>query len=100
MKHSIIQFEVREDKKEIAIELINQFVQRIKFNEPDTLEYRSFQEEDYSCRFTHTMCFKNEVAKEIHRSSAYCLKFVEELYPICINPPQVKCYTLVSESKV
>ncbi len=96
MIHVIIDFKVEQHQIKKALKLIEELVLGIQTNEPDTHYYHSFEDEDYPGRFTHVMAFKDEAAQQLHQESAYCRKFVERLYPMCIEEPLVRTVHLVA----
>lgn len=87
MIHVIIDYRVEQTQIKKVLKLIEEFVLGIKANEPNTLYYHSFQDQESPGKFTHVMAFKDESAQQLHRESAYCRKFVERLYPLCIEQP-------------
>jgi len=80
-------YKVKKSKVETAKILINEFIDGIRNNEPDTVFYHAFQDPANPSDFLHIMTFKNELAEELHKNSSYCHKFTEELYPLCEKEP-------------
>ena len=64
---------------------INDFIDYIKANEPDTLQYTSVNETDDPFAFLHFFVFKDEAAEERHRGSPGTMAFVDALYPNLIG---------------
>src|SRR5690349_19749832 len=64
-------FQVDPDKLETAKACIAAFVSEIEKNEPQTLIYRSYQDQNDPLRFIHFMQFQDAAAHERHRSSSY-----------------------------
>lgn len=88
----MIPFQVEEQALEKALDVIALFVDKVNANEPDTIMYKSFQDNNDPTKFIHVMSFKDEGAQEIHRTTTYCKEFVEALYPICSVSPSPTRY--------
>ena len=80
-------FQVDPDKLETAKACIAAFVSEIEKNEPQTLIYRSYQDQNDPLRFIHFMQFQDAAAHERHRSSSYVQEFVKVLCPCCTVQP-------------
>ena len=87
MIHIIIDYKVEQTQINKVRKLIDEFVLGIQANESGTLYYHSFQDQDNPGMFTHIMAFNDQEAQKLHQESAYCRKFVERLYPLCIEQP-------------
>ena|SRR3989344_7931785 len=98
MINIIAQYKVRNDKLEVVKSAINEFVNSIKKNEPDTLVYESFQMPD-KISFIHFMSFRDKDAEEKHRNTAHVKKFVELLYPNCDKEPEFTKLDLISSTR-
>lgn len=92
MVHVMISFQVQESRIKEAIKYIQTFERAIQKYEPDTLLYKSFQQAETPNQFVHVMSFKNETARKQHSQSDYCLQFVQQLYPLCTEPPKAIRY--------
>lgn len=87
MINVIITYKVAPRYVEPAQQLIEEFVSGVNLHEPGTLYYYSYQDKEEAGRFTHVMAFSSEEAQELHRKSPHCVKFVEQLYPLCEEEP-------------
>ncbi len=92
MKHVFVPYKVKPDAVETVKVIIGKFISEIKKNEPGTLFYRSFQEEEDPTSFVHIMAFSNEEAENLHKESAYCRGFTDVLYPLCAVMPKPVSY--------
>jgi quinol monooxygenase YgiN len=94
----MVSFRVQLAKIDIALAAIRTFIDNIEKLEPDTLAYRSYQDANDTCAFTHYMLFKDEDASTRHRDSDYCAAFVSVLYPCCEAPPHTVSLALNREA--
>lgn len=79
-------YRVKEDKLDEVREVVTEFVDAVKENEPATLFYEAYQgREDVS--FFHLMTFENDEAEEAHRVTPHMAAFVQRLYPDCEEEP-------------
>lgn len=99
MKYVMARYKVKKEKVEEVKRAIKEFVDGIRRNEPDTLFYDAFQEED-DVSFVHFMCFKDGKAQEFHRSTPHVKKFVDVLYPDCEEKPTFTELRLVRSNKM
>lgn len=79
--HQTAYFVVRDDAREVCEKAIQEFVEYVRQNEPDTLLYRSLQEKEYSNHFLHYFIFKDEAARDLHANSEAVNRFTNILYP-------------------
>ena len=84
-----IPFQVDPAKLETAKSCIAAFVYEIEKNEPQTLIYRSYQDQNDTLRFIHFMQFQDAAAYERHRTSSYVQEFVRVLAPCCTVEPDL-----------
>ena len=90
MIHLKITYTIQEEVSlEYVHSIIKEFIVEINKNEPDTLLYKSYHEEDVPRMYYHIMTFKDEEAQEKHRNSPYCRDFVKKLYAICTEAPHL-----------
>ena len=85
MKHRIARFKVRASEVAAAEKAIIAFVAKVA-DEPGTLRYESFREQD-GVSFIHFMSFADEAAERAHRETDHVKKFVADLYPRCEVQP-------------
>lgn len=98
MINIIVTYKVKQDKIDLVLEAIKQFISNIKKNEPNTLVYEAFQKDD-KVSFIHIMSFKDKKSEQIHRNSSYVKKFVSILYPNCEQQPVFTNLTLISSKR-
>ena len=79
-------FEVQKDALEICKQTIQEFVDYVRANEPDTILYASLQEEERPTRFLHYFIFRDENAREIHSNSDAVNRFTSVLYSNLVAP--------------
>lgn len=88
-------YTVKKSEKRRATDLISEFIDGIRNNEPDTIIYHAFSGNEDSAEFIHVMTFRNEVAEEKHKNSSYSHKFTEELFPLCEKGPEFQPVDLI-----
>ncbi len=98
-EHLFVSFKVKEDKVDEAKNIIIEFIEQIKSNEPGTISYKCFQEKSDETSFVHIMSFQNSEAEELHRHTDYVDKFIEKLYPICLSEPEFSELNLICSNK-
>ena len=92
-------FEVQKEALEACKQTIQEFVEYVRANEPDTLLYTSLQEKENSTRFLHYFIFRDETAREIHSSSDAVNRFTSVLYPNLVAPVEFTEYTILASTK-
>ena len=88
----IAKFEVQEEALEICKQTIQEFVDYVRANEPDTLLYTSLQEKENPLRFLHYFIFRDEKARAIHSNSDAVNRFTSLLYPNLVAPVEFTEY--------
>ncbi|WP_136468190.1 putative quinol monooxygenase [Flagellimonas onchidii] len=88
MIHVFVPYKVRPDSIETVKEIVGKFISKIEKNEPGTLFYKSFQQQDDPTYFTHVMTFTDSEAEMLHKKSTYCREFTDVLYPLCEIMPK------------
>jgi quinol monooxygenase YgiN len=73
-------FEVHKEALEICEQTIQEFIDYVRVNEPDTILYTSLQEKENPTRFLHYFIFRNENSREIHSNSDAVNRFTSVLY--------------------
>jgi quinol monooxygenase YgiN len=73
--YTIAQYRVRSAGVDKVKQAIEDFVQYVRANEPNTRMYSAWQEEDDPTRFVHFFIFENEAAHEAHSQSAAVKRF-------------------------
>ena len=89
-------YEVRPEALNEVIVAIKEFVAYLKLNEPGTLRYEVWQEQDHPTRFVHSFVFRDSQADQIHSDSAEVKKFASILYPQCLEPVKFVDYRQVA----
>ena len=98
MQHELVKYRVKRENIEEVIGLIENFLDKILENEPDTLYYESIQEED-QVSFIHVITFRNEESQTFHESTVYLKEFVEHLYPLLEAEPIFSDYKVIRSIK-
>jgi quinol monooxygenase YgiN len=91
-------FPVQSDQLDTAKQAIQEFIDYIKSNEPDTLVYASVQSAVDEMTFMHFMGFRDAAAEEKHRTSVGVKRFVDVLYPVTVNGVQFQDYMLCAST--
>lgn len=92
-------FEVKKEVLEVCQTAIQEFVEYVRANEPDTLLYTSLQEKENSTRFLHYFVFRDEKARELHSSSEAVNRFTSILYPNLVAPVEFTEYVVFVSTK-
>jgi quinol monooxygenase YgiN len=74
-------FEVQNNALEVCRQTVQEFVDYVRANEPDTILYTSLQEKENPARFLHYFIFRDEHAREIYSRSDAVNRFTSVLYP-------------------
>ncbi len=91
--HQTAYFVVRDDALEACQKVIQEFVDHVRENEPDTLLYISLQEKENPNHFLHYFIFRDEQARELHSSSDAVNRFTSVLYPNLLAPVEFSEYS-------
>ena len=92
-------FEVQEEALELCKQTIQEFVEYVRVNEPDTILYTSLQEQEHPTRFLHYFIFRDEQAREIHSNSDAVNRFTNALYPNLVAPVEFMEYIVLANTK-
>ena len=92
-------FEVQKEVLEICRQTIQEFVDYVRANEPDTILYTSLQEKENPTRFLHYFLFRDEKAREIHSNSDAVNRFTSVLYPNLVAPVEFTEYVVFANTK-
>jgi quinol monooxygenase YgiN len=90
---------VKTESVEKCQQAIDEFVDYVKANEPETRLYVSMQEAEDETRFWHFFIFGNEAAQERHVNSEAVRRFTDVLYPETLAPVEFTRYTLVASTE-
>ncbi len=85
MVSKIVRYKIKPESTEEVLAAIREFLLAIANSEPET-RYDAMQLVD-GVSFIHTMRFPNPLADEQHQKAQYTLKFVNILYPECVEAP-------------
>ncbi len=78
---------------------ISEFVDYVRSNEPGTLRYDVWQDQEHPTRFVHIFIFRDQDAHNQHSASAEVKKFADVLYPECLSPVEfIDYYKIASKS--
>lgn len=93
-------FVVRDDALEVCQQVIREFVDYVRANEPDTLLYTSLQEKDNPNHFLHYFIFRDENARDLHANSDAVNRFTSVLYPNLVAPVEFTEYNVFVSTKM
>jgi quinol monooxygenase YgiN len=96
--HKTARFQVRPESLERCLAAIREFVVYVGANEPGTLRYESWQENDPT-RFLHVFVFRDAEAERIHSTSDAVKRFTAVLYPDCLEPPVFTDFAMVASTE-
>jgi quinol monooxygenase YgiN len=91
--HQLARYQVHSHSLEKCLAAIREFVTYVHANEPGTLRYEVWQEQDAPTRFVHLFIFRDAEAQRIHSESAAVKKFSAILYPECLAPVEFTDYS-------
>ena len=97
--HQTAYFVVRDDAQEICQQAVQEFVEYVRANEPDTLLYTSLQEKENPNHFLHYFIFRDESARDLHGNSEAVKRFSSILYPNLVAPVEFTEYTLFASTR-
>lgn len=86
-------FEVQKEALDVCQQVIQDFVDYVRANEPETVLYTSLQEKENPTRFLHYFIFRDEQAREIHSNSDAVNRFTSILYPNLVAPVEFTEYS-------
>ena len=79
-------YEIRPEALEKIKTAILEFVDYVRANEPGTVRYDVWQDQEHPTRFVHIFIFRDQEAHNRHSASAQVKKFADVLYPECLAP--------------
>ena len=92
-------FEVKEEAMDVCKQVIQEFVEDVRANEPDTLLYTSLQEKENPTHFLHYFIFRDEKARELHSNSDTVNRFTSILYPNLVGSVEFTEYAAFANTK-
>ena len=94
----LARYQVKNDKLDICLAAIRDFVAYVRKNEKGTLRYDVWQEKDDPTKFVHIFTFRDADADRAHSESAEVKKFAGILYPNCLAPVEFIDYQLIASN--
>jgi quinol monooxygenase YgiN len=85
-KYMVAEYELRPDKLDDCVMVINRFVQAVRTNEPKVLHYEAYRR-GRTLHFVHFMEFADDAAEIAHKDMPHTRQFVADLYPCCAKQP-------------
>ncbi len=79
----LFEYQIKKEKVELALDLINIYLDEIEINEPET-NCRVFRKED-DVTFIHLIEFTDRTAAERHFAADYTTQFIESIKELCEN---------------
>ena len=92
----LARYEIRPEAMKKIIAAIHEFVTYVRTNEPGTLRYDVWQDQEHPARFVHIFIFRDQQAHDQHSESAQVKKFADTLYPECLAPVEFIDYHKVA----
>ena len=77
-----VQYKVKKKKLAKVKDVLSEYMDAVKKNEPGTIEYKVFQDEDDSASFVHMMSFVDKNAKKTHEKTEHLKKLKKILVPM------------------
>ncbi len=78
----IVKYKVKKKKLDKVKNVISEYIETVHKNEPGTINYKVYQEEDDPVSIVHVMSFIDKNAEKIHDKSEYMKKLKKILVPI------------------
>jgi quinol monooxygenase YgiN len=89
-------YEIHQEAIERVKATIHEFVDYVRSNEPGTLRYDVWQDQEHPTRFVHIFIFRDQNAHNQHSASAQVKKFADVLYPECLAPVEFIDYQKIA----
>ncbi len=89
-------FQVQPAALEKCEQAIREFIDYLRANEPQTLQYLAMQETNDATRFLHVFIFADTAARDRHSNSDAVKRFTGVLYPNCLAPVEFTEYSVVA----
>ncbi len=89
-------YEIHPEAMEKIKAAIVEFVAYVRSNEPGTLRYDVWQDQEHPAHFVHIFIFRDQEAHNKHSASAQVKKFAEALYPECLAPVEFIDYQKIA----
>ena len=77
-----VQYKIKKKKLAKAKEALSDYIVAVKKNEPGTIEYKVFQDDDDNSVFVHLMSFVDKNTKKTHEKTEHLKKLKKVLVPI------------------
>jgi quinol monooxygenase YgiN len=95
----LARYQVHPEALEKCLAAIHKFVAYVRANEPGTLRYEVWQEDNDPTRFVHIFIFRDAEADRIHSESRQVKEFAAVLYPECLAPVEFIDYQQVVSNR-
>jgi quinol monooxygenase YgiN len=92
----LARYEIHPEAMERVKAAIREFVDYVRSNEPGTLRYDVWQDQEHPTRFVHIFIFRDHAAHDQHSASAQVKKFADVLYPQCLAPVEFIDYQKIA----
>ncbi len=92
----LARYEIHAEAMEMIKAAIGEFVAYVRSNEPGTLRYDVWQEQEHPTRFVHIFIFRDQEAHDQHSASAQVKRFADVLYPECLAPVEFIDYRIIT----
>lgn len=92
----LARYEIHPEAMERVKTAIREFVDYVRSNEPSTLRYDVWQDQEHPTRFVHIFIFRDQEAHNQHSASAQVKKFSDVLYPECLAPVEFIDYQKIA----
>lgn len=89
-------FRVKPEALDKCKHAIREFIDYLRANEPQTLQYIAMQETDDATRFLHVFILADAAARDRHSNSDAVKRFTGALYPNCLAPVEFTEYSVVA----
>ena len=77
-----VQYKIKKKKLTKAKDALSEYMDAVKKNEPGTIEYKVFQDNDDNSIFVHLMSFVDKNAKKAHEKTEHLKKLKKILVPM------------------
>jgi quinol monooxygenase YgiN len=89
----------RPGAEDIVAEALREFIATVNQNEPGTLLYTALQQADDPANFMTYFIFKDDAAREFHRSTEWVKRFTDKIYPQNLAPVTFTEYILITSAE-
>ena len=97
--HTRVEYRVKPEKIEEVKQQIKDYIKTVGEQEPDIRVYESYQNKDDPSKFIHLAEFKDDIAEKNHKEISHTKKFVEFLYPLCLEEPKFVYLNMIGSAR-